>query len=145
MLAIQGATRVYEKRIMKKNVPTLSCQMCRQAKETILYLLSACPVQAGTTYVYHHNLVARAVHWYLCKHFLLPLTSKSWFSHNPSPICESSTTKIAVGFPPTIQFPSCQQLPRHCSFFLSPQEDRRSLVLGISLFPLRRMRKLISI
>ena len=95
VLAIQDqvvATTVYEKKIMKKNVSSVLCRVCT------LHLLSACPVQAGTTYVHRHNLVARAVHWHLCKHYSLLLISKSWLSHNPPPVCESSTTKLLWDF-----------------------------------------------
>jgi len=101
VLAIQDqvvATRVYENKIMKKRVPSILCRVCGQAEETILHLLSACPIQAGTTYVYRHNLVARAVHYHLCVHFSLPFTAKSWFSHNPPPVCENSTTKLLWDF-----------------------------------------------
>ena len=42
-------------------------------------------IQACTTHVHRHNLVARAVHWYLCKH--------SWFSHNPLLACENRAVK----------------------------------------------------
>jgi len=92
------ATRVYESKIMKKNVPSILCRICGQAEETILQLLSACPVQAGTTYVHGHNLVAHAVHYHLCQHFLLPFTAKLWLSHNPLPVCENSTMKLPWDF-----------------------------------------------
>jgi len=83
---------------MKKTIPSILCRMCGQGEETILHLLSACPAQAGTTYVHRHNLVARVMHWHLCKHFSLPFAARSWFSHNPPPVCENSTVKLLWDF-----------------------------------------------
>ena len=129
MLAIQDqvvATRVYEKKIMNKNV---SCFMPSiwTSQRNYLHLLSACPIQVGTTYVHCHNLVACAVYWHLCKHYSLPLNSKSWLSHNPLQFVRA-TQQNTIGFPPTNQLPSCQQLPRHCSLCLFSED----LLLKIS-------------
>ena len=96
MLATQDqvvAARVYKKKIMKRIIPSILRQVCEQAEETILHLLSACPVQTSITYVHRHNLVACVIHWHLHKHFLLSSASKPWFSHNPPPVCENLTTK----------------------------------------------------
>ena len=41
------ATRVYEAKVMMKNVPSVMCRVCGQAEETILHLLSACPQLAA--------------------------------------------------------------------------------------------------
>jgi len=50
---------------MHKLVPSLSCRLCDQAKETIVHLLSACPVLAPTAYLYRHMLLCmpHAVSW----------------------------------------------------------------------------------
>jgi len=101
VIAIQDQvlnTRVYESKIMKKMIPSILCRVCGQGEETILHLLSACSVQACTSYVYRHNLVARAVHWHLCKHFSLPLVANSWFTHNPLPTCENAVVKLLWDF-----------------------------------------------
>ena len=113
---------------------------------TLIHLLSACPVQASTTYVYRHNLVARAVHWHFCKHYLLPLASKSWFSHNPSPVCEYSTTKLLWDF-------HLQSNSHHANnrpdivLFTFPQKIYflESPVLGMSMYDLKRKRRPASI
>ena len=76
MFAIQDqviATRVYEARIMKKNIPSLLCRVCGQAEETILHLLSSCPSLAVSTYLYRHNLVASVLHWHLSKFLSIPI------------------------------------------------------------------------
>ena len=77
-------------------VVVILCRVCRQVKKPSN---TYCQLALSTTYVYHHNLVACAVYWHFCKHYLLlPLASKSWFSHNPSPVCENSTTKLLWDF-----------------------------------------------
>jgi len=44
------ATRIYEAKIMCKNVPSLKCRICDKFNETIVHLLSACPQLAATSY-----------------------------------------------------------------------------------------------
>ena len=65
------ATRVIEAKIMHKSVPSVLCRVCGQSKETIVHLLAACPMLAASTYLYHHNLVAGALHWHLLKEYVL--------------------------------------------------------------------------
>ena len=74
------ATRVYEVKIMGKHLPSLMCRVCGQAEETIVHLLSSCPLLAPTAYLYRHNLVASVLHWHLSKIYSLPLRSTSWFT-----------------------------------------------------------------
>ena len=71
IIAVQDqviTTRVYECKIMHKSV---LCRVCGQVEETILHLLSACPMLASTAYMYRHNLIVLVVHWYLSKQFSL--------------------------------------------------------------------------
>jgi len=96
-MAIQNqviATRVIEAKIMHKLVPSLSCRLCGQAEETIVRLLSACPVLPPTAFLHHHNLIAIAVHWHLIKAYSFPRVGQSWCSHTPPPVVESSSVKI---------------------------------------------------
>jgi len=65
IIAIQNqviATRVIETKVIHKSEPSLSCRLCGQAEETIVHLLSVCPVLAPTAYLHRHNLIAAAVH-----------------------------------------------------------------------------------
>ena len=48
------ATRVIEAKIIHKSVPS---GVCGQSEETIVHLLAACPMLAGSTHLYRHNPV----------------------------------------------------------------------------------------
>jgi len=43
-------------------------------------------------------MIARVVHWHLCKSFDLPLSSDTWFSHKPLPVMENDLVKILWDF-----------------------------------------------
>ena len=92
------ATRVIEAKIMHKSVPSVLCRVCGQSEETIVHLLAACPMLAASTYLYRHNLVAGALHWHLLKEYSIPPNSKSWFTHKPPPVVETSQVKILWDF-----------------------------------------------
>ena len=75
IMAVQDqvlSTRVYQAKIMKLNVPTLTCRLCSKHEETIQHLLAGCPVLAPSSYLNRKNMVARALHWHLCSAFGLP-------------------------------------------------------------------------
>jgi len=102
ILAIQNqviATKVIESKVMHKLVPSLNCRLCGHAEETIVHLLSACPVLAPTVYNPHrHNLVAKAIHWHLMRVYSFSRTGQSWCSHKPPSVLESSDAKILCDF-----------------------------------------------
>nr|CAH7714528.1 unnamed protein product [Callosobruchus chinensis] len=58
-------TLVYRSRVMGVNVPDARCRACRQAPETLMYLLSACKTYAGTAYVHRHNAALRVLYYHL--------------------------------------------------------------------------------
>jgi len=101
IIAVQNqvlATRVIEARVMHKSVPSLGCRLCGQVEETIVHLLSACPVLAPTAYLHRHNLVASVVHLHLMNTYSFVGADQSWCSHKPPPVLESSTAKILWDF-----------------------------------------------
>ena len=91
-------TRVYQVKIIRSVVPSLLCRFCSEHEETIQHVLAGCPVLASTSYVERHNMVARVVHWNLCKFFNLPLFTNTWFCHRPQPVSENEVTKILWDF-----------------------------------------------
>ena len=91
-------TRVYQAKIMRSPVPSLLCRLCHEHEETIQHVLAGCPVLASTSYLHRHNMVARVVHWHLCKTFDFPLSANSWFSHQPLPVIENDDVKILWDF-----------------------------------------------
>jgi len=87
-------TRVYQAKIIRSAVPSLLCTFCSEHEETIQHVLVGCPVLASTSYIERHNMVARVVHWNLCKFFNFPISDDTWFSHQPLPVIENEVTKI---------------------------------------------------
>ena len=71
---------------------------CMVNLKRLLYLLSACPKLATSVYLYRHNLIAGALHWHLLKTYVIPCGSKSWFTHAPPTVIETSTVKILWNF-----------------------------------------------
>ena len=67
--------------VVDKSVPSLNYRLCGHAEETIVHLLSACPVLAPTVYLHRYNLVAKGVHWHLMKVYSFSRTGQSWCSH----------------------------------------------------------------
>ena len=79
------------------------CHLCYAGcvvnlKRLLFILLSACPKLATSAYLYRHNLIAGALHWHLLKTYVIPCGSKSWFTHKPPPVIETSTVKILWDF-----------------------------------------------
>ena len=44
------------------------------------------------------TIIAGALHWHLLKAYVIPCGSKSWFTHKPPPVIETSTVKILWDF-----------------------------------------------
>ena len=91
-------TRVYQAKIIRSTVPSLLCRLCSGHEETIQHVLAGCPVLASTGYIEHHNMIARVVYWHLCKFFNLPLSSDTWFSHEPLPVAENDVARVLWDF-----------------------------------------------
>ena len=73
---------------MKMSIPSVMCRLCGEHEESIVHLLSACPSLAATAYLYHHNLVAGVLHWYLMKANGFPLSSLAIvLSHHFGSVC----------------------------------------------------------
>ena len=83
---------------MHKSIPSLMCRICGTSEETIVHLLAACPILATTAYLHCHNLVAAVVHWHLMRFYSFQSCSRSWYSHKPPPVIESSIAKILWDF-----------------------------------------------
>ena len=83
---------------MHKSIPSLMCRVCGTAEETIVHLLAACHILATTAYLHRHNLVAAVIHWHLMRFYSFQSCSRSWYSHKPPPVIESSSAKILWDF-----------------------------------------------
>ena len=91
-------TRVCQAKIIRSTVPSLLCRLCHEHEETIQHVLAGCPILAATSYIERHNMVARVVHLHLCRNFSLPLSSGTWFSHEPLSVIENDVVKILWDF-----------------------------------------------
>ena len=78
---------------MRRPVSTILCRFCHTRatrEETIQHLLAGCEALAPTKYLYRHNMVAKVVHWHLCKTFHVQLDVISWRDHQPLPVVENN-------------------------------------------------------
>src|SRR5699024_5003156 len=58
-------TLVYRKRGMHVDVADDSCRTCHRSLETLMHILSACPVLASTAYVHRHNAALQVLYYHL--------------------------------------------------------------------------------
>ena len=106
------------------NVPILSYQ-----GRTIQHLLAGCEVLAPTKYLYRHNMVARVVHWHLCKTFHIHLDVTSWHDHQPLPVVENDEVKLLWDFGMITDHAVCHNRPDITMFM---KKDHRILFLEIA-------------
>jgi len=132
ILAIQDqaiSTRVIQAKIMKLNIPSVMCRLCREHEESVVHLLAACPSLAATAYLYRHNLVAGVVHWHLMRVYGFPLCSTSWLTHRPPTVVKSSTVKILWDF--SLQSAS-HHLSNHPDIVLFDYDQKKIYFVEIS-------------
>ena len=79
-------TRYIERALDGTNISP-KCRKCNHKDETINHIASECPALAQNQYKERHDVVARAVHWNLCKKYQLPCSNK-WYEHQPQPMTE---------------------------------------------------------
>ena len=130
------ATRINEAKIMCKNVPSL--RICDELEETIVHLLTACPLLICITIIW-------LLKWYIGtfqKFFSLSVSSSSWFTHHPQSVVENTSVKILWDF-------SLNSKSRHLSncpdIVLFDYSQKSVLLLEISvqltlIFKQRRMK-----
>lgn len=58
-------TLLYRSRVMGMNIPDVSCRACHRAPESLMHLLSACPVYATSAYIHRHNAALRVLYYHL--------------------------------------------------------------------------------
>ena len=91
-------THVYQAKIMRSPMSSVLCRLCGDQDETIQHVLAGCSILAPTCYLNRHNLVAKVLHFHLCKSFHIPVPSNSWFTHRPLPVIENDKIKILWDF-----------------------------------------------
>ena len=77
---------------------TILCRFFHTREETIQHLLAGCEALTHTKYLYRHNMVAKVVHWHLCKTFHVQLDVTSWHDHQPLPVVENNEIKLLWDF-----------------------------------------------
>ena len=73
------------------------CRLCKEKKETVDHLVSACSKIAQTDYNERHNKVASMLHWNLCRKYHLPAAEK-WWEHKIEKVLQNKETKILWDF-----------------------------------------------
>ncbi|TVU57700.1 hypothetical protein FQP88_24255, partial [Vibrio atlanticus] len=58
-------TLEYRSKVLQVQLPDTSCRRCKQHPETLMHLLSACPVLARGAYIQRHNAALRVLYYYL--------------------------------------------------------------------------------
>ena len=64
------------------------CRVCHEADESVMHIASGCELLAKRRYTIRHDLVAKRVHWELCRKYRID-TCKKWYDHSPPDSCLS--------------------------------------------------------
>ena len=73
------------------------CRLCKEKKESVDHLVSACCKIALTDYKKRHNKVAYMLHWNLCKKYHL-LAAEIWWEHKIEKVLQNNEAKILWDF-----------------------------------------------
>lgn len=58
-------TLLYRSRVMGMDMPDVNCRACHGSPESLMHLLSACPVYAVSAYIHRHNAALRVLYYHL--------------------------------------------------------------------------------
>lgn len=90
-------TRYIEKRIHHSRNDEL-CRLCKGKSETVVHIMSACPILALKEYVDRHNKVCNQIHFVLCRHFGCNITADKWYKHQPEKVTLSNDRNTTILF-----------------------------------------------
>ena len=80
-----------------KTVEPPLCRMCNERGESVSHLVSECSTLAQREYKRRHDIVARIIHWELCRLYELERADKL-FEHQPNSVLETDRTKVLWDF-----------------------------------------------
>lgn len=58
-------TLLYRSHVLGMEVPDVNCRACHKSPESLMHLLSACPVYAVSAYIHRHNAALRVLYYHL--------------------------------------------------------------------------------
>ena len=73
------------------------CRLCHNKSETIDHVLSGCSKLSQSEYKRRHDNVAAAIHWSMCRKYLIPCNDK-WFEHRADKVEDSAEVKLLWDF-----------------------------------------------
>uniref|UniRef100_H3ARW9 Reverse transcriptase zinc-binding domain-containing protein n=1 Tax=Latimeria chalumnae TaxID=7897 RepID=H3ARW9_LATCH len=83
--------------VLRTGETTDKCRRCKIFAETVMHIVSGCPMLAQGVYCERHNQVASALHWDFCGQYQLP-RGQHWWEHKPEPVTENERVKILWDF-----------------------------------------------
>ena len=86
-------TRYIQNKIDGQASMSPMCRKCEQKMETINHVISECPALAQNEYKRRHDIVAKTLHWKICKEYNIPCPEK-WYNHIPEKVVENDRMKI---------------------------------------------------
>ena len=92
-------THAYEHSILRVDVDD-TCRLCGKEPETLMHLVSGCPILAQTEYITRHDNVARHIHWQVLRDHGYTTCEHPW-EHQPETITltDESTIYWNCGIP----------------------------------------------
>ena len=83
----------YIKHRIDKTAASPLCRLCHNRNETTDHVLSCCSKLSQTEYKRRHDNVAAAVHWCMCRKYLIPCEDR-WYEHRADKVAENDEVKI---------------------------------------------------
>uniref|UniRef100_H3APX3 Reverse transcriptase domain-containing protein n=1 Tax=Latimeria chalumnae TaxID=7897 RepID=H3APX3_LATCH len=74
--------------VLKTGETTDKCRRCKKFAETVMHIVSGCPMLAQGVYHERHTQVASALHWDFCGQYQLP-RGQHWWEHKPEPVTKN--------------------------------------------------------
>ncbi|XP_053156184.1 uncharacterized protein LOC128346682 [Hemicordylus capensis] len=82
---------------VKKSTTNSKCRLCKEADETVDYLITCRKKITQTYYKQRHDKVAGMIHWNICKKYMLPV-AKNWWDHKTEKVVENEDANILWDF-----------------------------------------------
>ena len=87
----------YVKWKIDKTAASPICRLCHLKNETADHILSCCSKLSQSEYKSRHDNVAAAVHWCMCRKYLIPCTD-IWYEHRADKVAENDDIKLLWDF-----------------------------------------------
>ena len=105
------------------------CRLCHSKPETVDHIVSCCPKLSQSEYKRRHDNVAAAVHWCMCRKYLIPCEDR-WYQHRADKVAENEDVKLLWDF----QVQTDHVIPaRRPDILILKKKESTAIIIDISV------------